>query len=375
MHNPKERWVKVAEPKKTPLYDEHVKLGAKMIEFVGWWMPVQYTSIIEEHMKVRKEVGLFDVSHMGEIIVEGPDAFKFLQRLVTNDVGKAVGNRVVYSPMCYPDGGTVDDLLIYPQGENKYLLVVNAANTDKDYEWMKEQAAGMNVEIKNISPEVGQIAIQGPKALEVLQSITDVDLAPMKFYTWTHGKVAGIETLLISRTGYTGEDGFEVYVEASKTPEIWRKLLEVGKTAGIAPCGLGARDTLRFEASLPLYGHELSPTISPLEAGLDRFVALEKGDFIGREALLAQKQNPKRQLVGLEMIDRGIPRQDYPVTKGGKEIGQVTSGSYCAYVNKNLANALVAYGSVNVGDEVEVVIRGKGNKAKVVPLPFYKRGK
>ncbi|MGI9861670.1 glycine cleavage system aminomethyltransferase GcvT [Moorella naiadis] len=365
--------LKASDLKQTPLYAEHVAAGAKMVEFGGWLMPVQYSGIIEEHQRVRTAAGLFDVSHMGEITIKGPDALKLVQKLVTNDASRATGDRVVYSPMCYLDGGVVDDLLIYPRGEGEYLLVVNAGNIDKDFAWIQEHTAGFQVEVKNISPATAQLALQGPRALAILQPLTKVDLAPLGYYRWTEGEVLGVHCL-ISRTGYTGEDGFELYFEAAAAPAMWRQLLAAGQEAGLVPAGLGARDTLRLEAALPLYGHELSPTISPLEAGLGRFVRLDKGEFNGREALAAQQEaGVKRQLMGLTMLDRGIPRPGYPVLAGGREIGQVTSGSPAPTLGQNIALALVEAGTATVGGELEVGIRGRANRALVVKLPFYRR--
>ncbi|GEA13892.1 MAG: aminomethyltransferase [Moorella sp. (in: firmicutes)] len=363
----------MAELKKTPLYAEHIAAGARIVEFGGWLMPVQYTGIIEEHQQVRNCAGLFDVSHMGEIVIKGPDAFNLVQKLITNDAARATGNRVVYSPMCYPDGGIVDDLLVYPQGEGEYLLVVNAGNIDKDFAWIRENAAGLAVEVSDISAATAQLALQGPRALGILQPLTDVELAPLGYYRWTRGRVLGVDCL-ISRTGYTGEDGFEIYFAAADAPAMWRQLLVAGQEAGLVPAGLGARDTLRLEAALPLYGHELGPTISPLEAGLGRFVCLEKGEFNGRAALAAQKEaGIKRRLVGLAMVDRGIPRPEYPVLAGGREIGYVTSGSFAPTLGKNIALALVAAGTVSAGAEVEVSIRSRLHRAVVVDLPFYRR--
>lgn len=365
----------MADLKKPPLYEEHLAAGAKMVEFGGWMMPLQYTGIIEEHRRVRSSAGLFDVSHMGEIVVKGYDAFKLVQKLITNDAGRARGDRVIYSPMCYPDGGVVDDLLIYLRGEGEYLLVVNAANKDKDLAWIQENAAGQAVEVRDISAATAQLAIQGPKALEILQPLTEGELASLGYYRWTRGRVLGVDCL-ISRTGYTGEDGFELYFAAEAAPHVWRRLLAAGKEKGLAAAGLGARDTLRLEAALPLYGHELGPAISPLEAGLERFVCLDKGDFNGRAALAAQKEGGvKRHLVGLAMVDRGVPRQGYPVLAGGREIGFITSGSYAPSLEKNIALALVEAGTISTGAEVEVSIRGRLNRAVVVNLPFYRRAK
>jgi len=360
--------------KKTPLYQTHLASGAKLIEFGGWLMPVQYAGILEEHRAVRERAGLFDVSHMGEIRITGPDAIKFVNYLVTNDISKLAVNQIMYSPMCYPDGGVVDDLLVYRLGEQELLLVVNAANTDKDFTWIKEAAANFNVEAVNISDNVAQLALQGPKAEAILQKLTDVDLKAIKYY-WLQQDVPvqGIRCL-VSRTGYTGEDGFEIYCQPAEVTKLWSLLLEAGKEEGLVPAGLGARDTLRFEACLPLYGHELSETITPLEAGLGFFVKLTKDDFIGKEALAKQKaEGVKRKIMALEIIGRGIARQDYRCLAGGQEIGVVTSGSYAPTLNKNLALALIAADKAEVGQEIAVEIRGKEVAAVVVNKPFYKR--
>jgi len=365
------------EGKRTPLYEEHLEAGARMVEFGGWIMPVQYAGILEEHRAVRTRAGLFDVSHMGEIEIRGPDAFRLVQRLISNDASLAKGDRVIYSPMCYPDGGTVDDILVYPQGEDKFLLVVNAANTAKDLEWIQEQAEdmGADVAITDLSPATVQLALQGPEAEAILQPLTDVNLGDLGYYRWTRGRVQGTQCL-ISRTGYTGEDGFELYLDPAEGPRMWRGLLEAGRDRGVVPCGLGARDVLRLEAALPLYGHELGPHITPVEAGLGRFVRPEKGEFNGREVLKQQKEvGAPRSLVGLVMLGRGIPRQDYPVSRGDNVVGRVTSGSHAPVLGKNIALALVEKGYAQEGEELTVNIRGREHSARVVPLPFYSRKK
>jgi len=363
----------MAELKKTPLNEVHRALGAKMVDFGGWDMPVQYSGIIEEHTAVRTKAGLFDVSHMGEIRVKGTDALKFLQKMVSNDVSRIKTYQIQYNILCLPTGGVVDDLLVHKERDNEYLLVVNASNTDKDFKWLLEHKEDENVEIINESPKTGQIAIQGPLAESILQKLTDVNLADVKFYRYTYGQVDGVKCL-ISRTGYTGEDGFEVYCPWEKTVQLWNKMLETGGD-NILPCGLGARDTLRFEAKMPLYGHELGEEITPLEAGLARFVALDKEeDFIGKSALKAQKEaGIPRKIVGLEMLDRGIPRAGYTVKKDGKEIGFITTGSYSPSLDKNLGLALIDAAYADIGNEVAVAIRNKDVKAQIVPTPFYKR--
>ncbi len=359
--------------KKTPLYDIHMKLGGKMIDFGGWALPVQYSSIIEEHKAVRERAGLFDVSHMGEIIVEGPSAFEFLQRMVTNDISGISQGRAIYTPMCYPDGGTVDDFIIYQLEEDKYLLVVNASNTDKDYEWLMEHRVD-GVEIHNVSCDYAQLAIQGPAAQSILQKLTDTPLGEIRFFRFAKDvEIAGVKSL-VSRTGYTGEDGFEIYFSADKAVELWEKIMEAGEGEGMLPAGLGARDTLRFEAGLVLYGNELSQEITPLEAGLGRFVKLGKEYFIGKDALVKQSEEGlERTLVGFEMIDRGIPRSQYKIYHEDKEIGLVTSGSFAPTLQKNLGLALIDSAYSEIGTEISVIVRKRSLKAKLVELPFYSR--
>ncbi|GAW27839.1 MULTISPECIES: glycine cleavage system aminomethyltransferase GcvT [unclassified Carboxydocella] len=365
----------MAELKRTPLYELHIAAGAKMVDFGGWEMPVQYSGIIDEHQTVRQAAGLFDVSHMGEITVKGPGALAFLEKLLPNQVARLAKGQILYSPMCYEHGGTVDDLLVYKEDAEEYLLVVNAGNTDKDYEWIK-QLAPAGVEVENISHTVAQLAIQGPQATAILKPLTPVQLDAIRYYWFTRGEVAGIPCI-ISRTGYTGEDGWELYCSPDQARQLWQTLLTAGQDKGIKPIGLGARDTLRFEAAMPLYGHELSEDITPLEAGLKRFIALDKPeDFIGKTALTAQAEaGLKRKLVGLEMVERGIARQGYPVVYQGQEIGMVTSGTMAPTLGKNLAMALIAADVAQTGQEVAVMIRNKEVKAKIVSLPFYKRGR
>jgi aminomethyltransferase len=363
----------MTELKRTPLYDEHHAVKAKLIDFGGWEMPVQYAGVIEEHNTVRTKAGLFDVSHMGEVDVKGKDALSFVQNLITNDAAKIQDGQILYSPMCYPNGGIVDDLLVYRYDSEHFYIVVNASNTEKDYNWMLEQAKGYNIQLDNISAQVAQLAIQGPLAEKILQKLTSTNLAEIKYYWFTHGEVNGVPCL-ISRTGYTGEDGFEVYLPPEKASELWRKILEVGTPEGIQPIGLGARDTLRFEAKLPLYGNELGPEISPLEAGIGFFVKLTKERFTGKEALEAQKEKGvSRKLVGLEMIERGIARSHYSLQKDGEEVGFITSGSYSPTLNKNIALGLIRADLAEMGSTLDVIIRGKAVKAQIIPTPFYKR--
>ena len=362
--------------KETPLHQEHVELGAKIVDFGGWAMPVQYSGIIEEHNAVRNQAGLFDVSHMGEILIKGSNSLAFLQRLVTNNVAKMIVGQCQYNLMCYPSGGVVDDLLIYKFDENNYLLVVNAGNKDKDYSWILAQRKewGMSdVEIEDQSEQTGQIALQGPLSEEILANLTDVQLEELRYYQFTKGKVAGLEAL-ISRTGYTGEDGFEIYVEADKTRELWQKVLAAGKPSGLIPAGLGARDTLRFEAKMPLYGHELNAERTPIEAGLGMFVSLDKGEFNGRDIIAEQKASgAKQKLVGFSMIERGVARAGYVLEKDGRVIGEVTTGSFSPTLKANLGLGYVLKEEAISGSEINVIIRDKGVKAQIVPTPFYKR--
>lgn len=362
----------MAELKRTPLYPVY-KDQARLVPFAGWEMPVQFSGIKAEHEAVRTQVGIFDVSHMGEVEISGPDAFALVQKLTTNDVSKLEIGRIQYTLMCQPDGGTVDDLLLYRTGEQSYLLVLNAGNIEKDVRWIEKHQTG-NVTVNNISEETALIAIQGPLAQQVLQKRTTVDLNEIKPFSFLKDvDIDGIPAL-VSRTGYTGEDGFELYFSAQSAPAMWKKLLEAGQPEGIVPCGLGARDTLRFEARLPLYGQELSETISPLEAGLGFAVKLDKGDFIGREALAQQKASGvPRKLVGLQMIDRGIPRTHYPVYIGEERIGEITTGTQSPTLKKNIGLALIKSDFAKIGQHVEVEIRGKRLKAEVIKTPFYRR--
>ncbi|NJD01730.1 MAG: glycine cleavage system aminomethyltransferase GcvT [Ruminiclostridium sp.] len=359
--------------KRTPLYEIHRSLGGKLIDFGGWELPVQYSGILEEHQQVRSAAGLFDVSHMGEITVKGRDAEKFLQKLITNDISHTKDFQVMYSPVCYSDGGIVDDLLVYKYNSGNYLLVVNAANTDKDFTWMLQNLED-EVELENVSAAYAQIAIQGPKAEAVLQKLTDFQLDKIRFYHFIPDVViAGVNTIT-SRTGYTGEDGFEIYLPAKYAVLVWEKLMEAGKEDGLAPAGLGARDTLRFEAALPLYGHEISEDISPLEAGLGKFVKLDKKEFIGKKALANQKEKGiPRKLAGFEMLDRGIPRSHYDVQADGASIGFVTTGSYSPTLAKNIGLALLDSAFAAEGTVIDIIIRGRALKGKVSTIPFYSK--
>ncbi|WP_034645388.1 glycine cleavage system aminomethyltransferase GcvT [Bacillus methanolicus] len=367
----------MSELKRTPLFEIYKEYGAKTIDFGGWELPVQFSSIKEEHEAVRTKAGLFDVSHMGEIEVKGTGTLEFLQKMLTNDVSKIKTGGAQYSAMCYENGGTVDDLLVYKLEDGHYLLVVNAANIEKDFEWLKRHL-DENVEMNNLSEQMAQLAFQGPLAEEVLQKlIPETNLNEIGFFKFRYDVNINGKKALVSRTGYTGEDGFEIYCDASDAPVLWKEILEAGREFGVLPCGLGARDTLRFEANLALYGQELSPEISPLEAGIGFAVKLSKEtDFIGKEALKQQKENGvPRKLVGVEMIDRGIPRHGYPVYKGDVKIGEITTGTQSPTLKKNIGLALIKAEEAELGNEVEIEIRGKRLKAVISPIPFYKREK
>lgn len=361
--------------KKTPLYDEHVKLGGKVVDYAGWFLPVQYEGLIQEHEAVRNAAGLFDVSHMGEIVVKGKDALAYLQYLTTNDIASIGTDQIIYTLMCYPDGGVVDDFLVYKYDDEEYLLVVNAANTDKDFKWMIDNKKDFNIILENISDQIGEVAIQGPKSQVILQKLTDTDLSNIKpFYFNRKVNISGVECM-VSRTGYTGEDGFEVYAPAEGIVTIWRKIMEVGKEHGIKPTGLGCRDTLRFEAGMPLYGHEISQEITPLEGGLKFFVKLDKEeDYIGKEALnKLWKEGLKRKVVGFEMMGRGIPRETYDVYKDGEKIGHVTTGYMSPTLKKNIGVALINTEETKIGNEIDIMIRNKPVKAVTINKRFYKR--
>ncbi len=361
--------------KKTPLYDEHVKLGGKIVDYAGWLLPVQYEGLVQEHEAVRNAVGLFDVSHMGEITIKGKDALAFVDYLMTNDITKVVDNQIVYTFMCRPTGFVVDDLLVYRFGPEEFYLVVNASNTDKDYDWILEQKGDFDVEIENISDDVGEVAIQGPLAQKVLQKLTKTDLDKITFFTLDRKvDVNGVECM-VSRTGYTGEDGFEVYTTNEGVVKVWNDLLEAGKEEGIKPVALGCRDTLRFEASLPLYGHEMGEEINPLEGGFKYFVKLDKeGDFIGKEALNKQwTEGLTRKLAGFEMVGRGIPRENYEIQKDGQVIGHVTTGYMSPTLKKNIGNALIKTEFTPIGTEIDIMIRNKPVKAVVISKKFLKK--
>ncbi|MEH7178726.1 glycine cleavage system aminomethyltransferase GcvT [Neobacillus vireti] len=367
----------MTELKRTPLYEVYKEYGGKTIDFGGWELPVQFSSIKEEHEAVRTKAGLFDVSHMGEVEVKGSDSLNYLQKMLTNDISKIKNGGAQYNAMCYENGGTVDDLLVYKIEDDHYLLVVNASNIDKDYKWLEEHLEG-DVLIDNLSEKMALLALQGPLADKVLQKLVDdININEIGFFKFQQEVTVNGKNALVSRTGYTGEDGFEIYCDSSDAVELWKAILSAGEEEGVVPCGLGARDTLRFEATLALYGQELSPEISPLEAGIGFAVKLNKeADFIGKEALKKQKEaGAARKSVGIEMIDRGIPRHGYPVYKGEELIGEVTSGTQSPSLKKNIGLVLIKSEYAGLESEVEIEIRGKRLKAKVVPTPFYKREK
>lgn len=357
---------------KTPLYDSYSKYGGKTIDFGGWDLPVQFSSIKEEHHVVREKAGIFDVSHMGEILVKGEDTIPYLQKMLTNDLSKAKAGQCQYTAMCYEDGGTVDDLVLYKFSDEEVLLVVNAANIEKDFAWLKQHAEG-KVTITNESDNYAQLAVQGPEAEKITQTLTETPLSEISFFRFQNGVNLDGEKVLLSRTGYTGEDGFEIYCDPAAAAVLWDKLIE----AGASPIGLGARDTLRFEAKLALYGQELSKDITPIEAGIGFAVKPDKETAcIGHETLKREKEEgPSRKLVGLEMMEKGIPRTGYEVYAGEKEIGFVTTGTQSPTLGTNIGLALIDSAYTDLGTEVIVQIRKKRLKAKVVKTPFYARNK
>ncbi|ULT55636.1 glycine cleavage system aminomethyltransferase GcvT [Neobacillus drentensis] len=367
----------MTELQRTPLLEVYKEYGGKTIDFGGWELPVQFSSIKEEHEAVRTKAGLFDVSHMGEVEVKGKDSLPFLQKMMTNDISKIKNGSAQYTAMCYENGGTVDDLLVYKMEDHHYLLVVNASNIEKDYKWLEDHVEG-EVLLDNLSDKTAQLALQGPLAEKVLQRLAgNTDLSQIGFFKFQQEVILNNKKALISRTGYTGEDGFEVYCDADDAVDLWKAILKAGEQDGVLPCGLGARDTLRFESVLALYGQELSAEITPLEAGISFAVKLNKeADFIGKEALRKQKETGlTRKLVGIEMIDRGIPRHGYPVYKGEELIGEVTTGTQSPTLKRNIGLALIKTEYADLESKVEVEIRGKRLKASVVPTPFYKREK
>lgn len=358
------------ENKRTCLHDRHVALGALMQPFGGYDMPIQYSSIIEEHNAVRQHCGVFDVSHMGEVYITGKDAEKYVNYIFTNDVNNAPLNSIFYGMMLYPDGGTVDDLLVYKMGENEFFLVINAANTDKDVEWIRQHAEGYDVTIDHCSDYYSQLAIQGPEAESVVEEVLHLSCKDLAFYEAKTIDVNG-EQIIVSRTGYTGEDGFEIYGSQAYIVQAWDALMESKRCT---PCGLGCRDTLRFEAGLPLYGMELSKDITPVMAGLSMFCKLDKPEFIGKEAIAKQKEEkPKQKVIGLELEDKAIPRHGYPVMKDGKQVGIITTGYHSISLDKSLAFALVDLEHSKLGTELEVQIRKKTFPCVVVKKRFLNK--
>ena len=351
--------------KRTCLYDKHVALGALMSPFGGFVMPIQYVGIAEEHKAVRENVGLFDVSHMGEVTVRGKDAERYVQHIFTNDIAGAPVGKIYYGMMCYEHGGTVDDLLVYKMGENDFFLVINAANIDKDWAWMRQHAEGFDIDLQNRSDDYGQIAVQGPASEQVMETVLGIPCSELTFYT-----VKTVGDVIVSRTGYTGEDGFEVYATPDYIRTCWDKLI----AAGVQPCGLGCRDTLRFEVGLPLYGDELAEDITPLMAGLGIFVKLGKEEFIGKEALAKQKEaGVAKKLVGIELADRAIPRHGYTVLKDGQSIGEVTTGYHTISTDKSVCMALIDSRYAALDTEVDIQIRKKTFAGKVVKKLFYEK--
>ena len=360
--------------KRTALNFLHRALGAKMVEFGGWEMPVEYSGIIQEHLAVRTAAGLFDVSHMGEIEVSGPRALSLLQHITCNDVSRLKDFQAQYSALMRPEGSAIDDCVVHRWSEERYFLCVNAANAERDFDWMVQHNA-VGAEVRNVSGEYAQLALQGPRAFEILSKVADTSVAGLKYYWFCPARCCGVEGIL-ARTGYTGEDGFEFYFPPAESVKVWDTLIEAGQPEGLVPAGLGARNTLRLEAGYPLYGHELDEDTTLLEANLGWIAKLEKGEFIGRDVLLRQRaQGIRKKLVGFEMTNRGIARDGYTVYVDGKIAGHVTSGSYAPFLKKNIGMAYIPPSLAEVGREIEVEIRDKRTGARIVPLPFYKRMK
>lgn len=367
------------EERKTALYDRHVAAGARMIPFAGWIMPVQYEGILAEHRTVRSVAGLFDLGHMGQVDVTGPDALAWLQGATTNDASRLEPGQAIYSLIPNETGGVIDDIIIYrrPDPDAGYMIVVNAANTARDVAWfqkVREDRSDLDVTVRDISSELGMVAIQGPDAEKIAQRITETDLSKIDYFTWTDGEVAGVPAM-IARTGYTGEDGFEFYTANDQIGAVWDQLMALGAPEGIRPIGLGARDTLRLEARMPLYGNELGDDISPYEAGLGWAVSLDKGDFVGRAPMAAVKeQGPVRRTVGFKLTERGgTPRSHHPVEVDGREVGTVTSGAFSPSLAENIGLALIDRQVAGVGKPLSIIIRGKAVPAVQVKTPFYKK--
>jgi len=365
--------VSTTELKKTALNAIHRQLGARMVDFAGWDLPVQYAGPMREHLAVRTRAGIFDVSHMGEVELSGPGAEETIQKVACNDVKNLAVGQIHYSALTTPQGTFVDDILVHRMGPGHFFLCVNSGNQEKDFEWIRDNAVpGTQVFFR--SDEFSQLAIQGPRALEILEPLTAMALRQMKYYWFEQGKFAGVDAL-VSRTGYTGEDGFEIYLSPERAAAVWERIMESGKPHGLEPVGLAARNTLRLEAKMALYGHDIDDTTTVLEADLDWICKLDKGEFIGREALLKQReQGLQRRLVGFEMIERGIARDQYPVEIDGRRIGAVTSGSPAPFLEKNIGLTYLPVEHSAIGAEFHVIIREKLVKARVAPTPFYKRG-
>jgi aminomethyltransferase len=365
--------------KQTPLNAAHRRMGGRMVDFGGWDMPVQYPAgTVEEHLRTRTHAGLFDVSHMGEIEVRGPDAIAFVNRLTSNDASKLVDGQAQYSALTTPEGTVIDDLLVYRFAPDQLMLVVNASTTDKDWDWIKSHHQAEAVELRNASADYCQLALQGPDAIRILEPLTETPLDEIKYYHFREGEVDGVPAI-ISRTGYTGEDGFEVYAAADSAEQLWEKMLDVGNFGtpeGVLPCGLAARNTLRLEAAMALYGHEITEQTTLLEANLGWITKLNKGDFIGREALAQQKEEGvRKRLVGFEMTERGIARDEQDVLIEGQRLGRVTSGSPAPFLKKNIGLAYVPVEHAKEGQEIQIDVRGRAVGARIVPTPFYKREK
>jgi aminomethyltransferase len=361
--------------KHTPLYDTHLALGARMVEFAGWEMPVQYTGILDEHHAVRQAAGLFDIDHMGQVEVQGPDALAYLQHMATNDIAAMAVSQAAYGLLCYADGGVVDDIFTY-RLTGRYFIAVNASNTAKDVAWLQAHSAGYDVTVTDLSDQSCMLALQGPRAEAILQKLTPANLAELPYHNCQVADVDGVPAL-IGRTGYTGEDGFELFFPVERAKQVWDAIMASGQPLGLKPCGLGARDSLRFEAKMPLYGQEIGPDITPIEAGLAWAVAVTapgKESMVGRDALLKVKlQGPSRKLVGFEMIDRGIARHNYDIAWGGQTVGHVTTGMYSPTLAKNIGLGFVPAELAKKGNEIEIVVRGKSLRAVIVATPFYRR--
>ena len=360
--------------RKTALNSTHRKMGARMVEFGGWDMPLEYSGIVPEHMAVRTRAGLFDVSHMGEIEVKGEGALPLLQKVTCNDASRLQVSQAQYSGLMNPQGGFIDDLLIHKIADRHYLLCVNAARRETDFAWITEQN-DTGADVRDVSDDYTQLAVQGPRSKAVLERLTAVDLGALKYYRFTHGDVCGVPSL-VARTGYTGEDGFELYLPPTKSERVWGELLEAGKQEGILPCGLGARNTLRLEAGMALYGHDINEETTPLEANLQWIAKLKKGSFLGSEVLIQQAQEGwKRRLAGFQMIDRGIARDEAPVGVEDRQVGRVTSGSYTPFLKRSIGLAYLPSELASPGQRIWIEIRGNRAAAEVVPTPFYRKPK